>query len=177
MKAFLLCLCFATATVPLPCVWNEHPELALAPPVEYVWLPPAYHIAEPYVLTVHYFCGEQNLPVWVVARMMSWESGWRARIVNTNNPDGSTDHGIGQLNSSNLKRFRVYNEGRPIDPHDPYANIKVAIRHLGDLYAQFGDLEKALQAYNCGPRNVRRGTVPRKSVRYAQRILGIGGYM
>src|SRR5208283_4077528 len=53
--------------------------------------------------------------------------------------------------------------------------IQGGVSYLADLYAQYGDWTTALLAYNAGPGNVARGTVPAVSYDYASSILASAG--
>jgi len=65
--------------------------------------------------------------------------------------------------------------GLGVDPTDLGQNIDGGVRYLSQMYQQFGDWKTALEAYNAGPGNVSRGTVPSSSVSYADDILGAVG--
>ena len=60
------------------------------------------------------------------------------------------------------------------DPFDPRENLEGAARFLKGLLMEFGDLRKALAAYNAGPEAVRRyGGVPPypETLSYVNRVL------
>jgi hypothetical protein len=59
-----------------------------------------------------------------------------------------------------------------VDPASLDQNIDGGVRYLAQMYAQFGDWHKALEAYNGGPGNVQRGTVSSAAQSYADAILG-----
>lgn len=54
---------------------------------------------------------------------------------------------------------------------DPQTNLIFWQRYFGKLLRQFGDYERALQAYNGGPGHVQRGTVSAMARNYARAIL------
>jgi soluble lytic murein transglycosylase-like protein len=119
-----------------------------------------------------------DVPVWIVCRLFSKESSasgnpmdgnWRPEAIS---PAGA--QGISQIMPANLPGFaRLYNDGKPIDPHDPETAIRIGIRYLADLYATFHDWRRATGAYNGG-----LATPPAKwrneTVRYVRSILGGG---
>jgi len=61
------------------------------------------------------------------------------------------------------------------DPWDPAQNVTGGARYLRQQLDRFGDLERALAAYNAGPGAVERyGGIPpyRETQAYVQRVLG-----
>lgn len=60
------------------------------------------------------------------------------------------------------------------DPFDPEANVDAGTRYLRSLLDRFGDVPKALAAYNAGPSSVERhGGVPpiEETRRYVDRVM------
>ena len=72
---------------------------------------------------------------------------------------------------------KMYGINDPKLLENPVINRWVAKRYMADLLSKYkGDLPLALQAYNAGPGNVDKGTVPTASKSYARKILeGLGG--
>ena len=69
--------------------------------------------------------------------------------------------------------------GLGVDPTDVNQNIQGGITYLKQLYAQYGDWNTALAAYNWGPGNVNNvlsgiGAIPGEVVNYVKKVLGIG---
>jgi hypothetical protein len=62
-----------------------------------------------------------------------------------------------------------------VNPSVLEQNVQGGITYLAQLYRQFGNWTLALEAYNAGPGNVQRGTVPNASVQYAQAVLSASG--
>lgn len=57
------------------------------------------------------------------------------------------------------------------DPFDPRQNVRAGVRYIIQLIVRFGDVRKALLAYNGGSRRVENGHPLRESQRYANRVL------
>ncbi len=55
---------------------------------------------------------------------------------------------------------------------DPHSNLDGGTRYLKSQLRRFRSVRKALWAYHAGPARVDKGTVPRKSRQYANRVLG-----
>ncbi len=74
--------------------------------------------------------------------------------------------GLMQLMPETVKLLKVR------DPWDPRENIFGGARYYRMLLDSFhGDHYKALLAYHAGPEAVKKGCIPRKSHRYAQKVL------
>lgn len=58
------------------------------------------------------------------------------------------------------------------DAFNPSENIDGGTRYLVLQLLRFNDVRKALWAYNGGPTRVAKGTIPRESRLYADRVLG-----
>jgi Transglycosylase SLT domain len=59
-----------------------------------------------------------------------------------------------------------------VDPYNEDGNIRGGMKYLRKLYDDLGDWSKAVQAYNSGERNVRRGIVPPETAAYVPQVLG-----
>lgn len=89
-------------------------------------------------------------PLWAIASV-AWESGGEWLATN-DNANGTTDAGLGQINSSNWQTYRLSD-----DPWDVMKNLNAAETILGNALKQYGTIEDALYAYNAGtPENGRR---------------------
>ena len=145
--------------------------------------PLPYALSLTYAGYVIYYCDETGVPVWLACRMFSVESSrtgnptdgnWVANARNVNT-DGSVDQGIGQLNSLSLATLsRLYNKGAAVDPLDPAACIRVALRYLSALHAELNDWRAAVGAYNCGLSAWRTGRVPDRTRAHIRAIMGEG---
>lgn len=77
--------------------------------------------------------------------------------------------GLAQLMPGTAKELGVK------DPWDPEQNLSGGMKYLSQQKTAFGDLDKALAAYNAGPGNVRKyGGVPpfKETKNYVKTILG-----
>jgi soluble lytic murein transglycosylase-like protein len=100
----------------------------------------------------------------VVRAVMQAESGGYERSVS---PKGAM--GLMQLMPGTAEQLGVS------DPFDPDENIRGGVAYLGDMLQRFGDLPRALAAYNAGPGAVERhGGVPpyAETERYVDQVLG-----
>lgn|GEM_PF-7089675 len=61
------------------------------------------------------------------------------------------------------------------DHWDPEKNIEAGTKYISSLLEEFGDLSKALSAYNTGPNNVRKSkhAIPRYTRGYIARIMDL----
>ena len=86
-----------------------------------------------------------NISPALLAALVSQESGWNPQAVSSK---GAT--GLAQLMPATARQLGV-------DPRDPVANLIGGSLYLRQLLDSFGgDVEKALAAYNAGPRQVRK---------------------
>lgn len=116
---------------------------------------------------------EASVPLWIVARMAEYESGFNPRAVNRGNANGTADYGMMQLNSAYLEEFAWrYNEGEPVDPFDVEMSVRVACRYLARLYEATGDWVLAVAAYNAGLGRVRQDrALPETTQRYIRHVF------
>lgn len=89
-------------------------------------------------------CGEYGIVPEIVFAMIDQESGFDANAMG----DNGNSYGLLQIQQR-------YHKGRMeklgcTDLLDPYQNVQVGIDYLAELYGQYGDIEMALVAYNCG---------------------------
>lgn len=92
------------------------------------------------------------IPLDVFTRLLESESGLDPLAKGTN-PNGSTDHGIAQLNSYYLTWFGdKYLGGGALDPYDVPRALRVSSLYLRDLADLFeGCWACAVGAYKLGP--------------------------
>jgi hypothetical protein len=94
---------------------------------------------------------------------------------NAQSPAGA--QGVMQLEPPTAAQYGVTN------PFDAAQNISAGVHYLADLIGQFGDLVKAVAAYNWGPGNVSNAitryggnwlsAAPAETQNYVQAILGV----
>lgn len=101
---------------------------------------PLDHGLQDYIRTL---CEENNVPMDLVIAQIQIESGFRADCIS-----GTGDYGLMQINRINHKRFEE--EYGITDFLDPYQNVFCGIKILSEHYNRYGDLDKALMAYNLG---------------------------
>lgn len=112
------------------------------------WEPLINEIADQYKI-------EPNL----VAIMMLCESGGNFCAVSP-----SAALGLLQVLKGNAKGLNLF---------APETNILAGVHYSTLQYNRFGDWDKAILAYNGGPENVRRGTIPAKSKLYLEWVKGM----
>ena len=126
-------------------------------------------IPEQYKDFVNKLCEENDVPIYIFAKLIQSESRWNPKAKNTNytyNKDGtkklhSIDKGIAQLNSLNYEEFSWrFNENKVVDPYNPNMSLKISCRYLSWLYDRTHSWHDALCAYKSGLLNVRKETVP-----------------
>ena len=114
-------------------------EVAIGNEVEKCDLP----ISESLLEYTESLCADREIPVTVALAVMKVESGFNAGTVST-----TGDYGIMQINIINHQWLR---EKLNIDDFlDPYDSINAGTYMLGNAIKKYGDVEKALVAYNAG---------------------------
>ena len=109
----------------------------------------------------------KGIPPSLALALVTQESSCNPNATSPANTNGTQDFGLFQLNSSNLASFGVTN------PLDPAQNINAGVNYLSQLYNQYGgNVQQTLAAYNAGPGNVAKGTVPASTTQtYVPNIL------
>lgn len=109
-----------------------------------------------------------GVPENVIYGMIQTESGGRVDAVS-----GKDAVGLMQLKSDAAKDMGVK------DRFDPYQNIEGGTKYISRMMKQFGgDPEKALQAYNWGPGNMKKylagqkTSMPKETQDYVNKVLG-----
>lgn len=134
-------------------------------------------IPEQYKIIVNKLCKDNDVPVYVFAKLIQSESRWNYKAKRTNylydkdgkpiyNKDGtrrvhSIDKGIAQLNSLNYEEFAWrFNENQLVDPYNANMSLKISCRYLSWLYDRTHSWYDAVCAYKSGLNKVRIETVP-----------------
>jgi len=119
---------------------------------------------EQWVPAIEKYAAHYGVDPAVVRAVMQAESGGYERSVS---PKGAM--GLMQLMPGTAEQLGVS------DPFDPDENIRGGVAYLGDMLGRFGDLPRALAAYNAGPGAVEsHGGVPPypETERYVDQVLG-----
>lgn len=94
-------------------------------------------------------CEENKLPMHLIISLINVESSFRSDIIS-----GTNDYGLMQINKINhewlSEKYGI------TDFLDPYQNVLCGISILSENYSRFGDLDKALMAYNLGATGAKR---------------------
>lgn len=112
----------------------------------------------------------ENVPLEIITRLIFLESTFGKDKIRAE-ANGSYSVGMMQLNSACTTYFdeKFYREKEiygAFSPMDDYHNVIVGIRYFKYLFNRYGDYYYAAVAYNCGPGNVDRGTIPESSKAY-----------
>jgi len=94
-------------------------------------------------------CVENDLPMPLILAMIEVESSFRADVISP-----TDDYGLMQINKVNhkwlSKKYGIK------DFLDPYQNVFCGIKILSEHYKNYGDIDKALMAYNLGVAGAKR---------------------
>jgi soluble lytic murein transglycosylase-like protein len=113
---------------------------------------------------VHDAARRYGLDAGLLESLVRAESGGDPRAVS---PKGAM--GLTQLMPATARELGVTN------PFDPAQNIDGGARYLRAMLDRFGDLRRALAAYNFGPERVERGERwPRETRNYVKTVLRLG---
>lgn len=163
---FVLTIGFAWGMIVADYLINDRP-VKDSPALSERPQPQPYFLPLEFASDVIYYCDEQGVPVWLACRLFDREAWFNPHP----RPSSAGALGMGQFMPSNLEPFsKAYNDGVPIDLNDHRAVIRVAIRHLGDLYRRLGSWDRAVGAYNAGP-NLNPHYWPDETVRYVRYIV------
>lgn len=190
IQATLVVAVFLSATTffSLPKVMEPPPA---PPPVEIkvviTYPAPPEWVSRNYVAYVMQECARQNVPYLLVFKLIELESGWKisAKNINRDPVTGeilSIDWGRFQINSRNFERFiaKYKDPDRKASSydliHDAFDNAQIGIRHLADLYGEFGNWTQAVQAYNGGSPRVRNGSLLDSTYAYQKYIIPVEGW-
>ena len=104
-----------------------------------------------------------NLPAGILDRMMQTESGGNQYALSNKGAQGYF-----QFMPGTAKQYNV-------NPYDLNSAAQGAARYLSDLYKQTGSMEKAVAAYNWGPRNLEKygyHNAPAETRAYVRKVMG-----
>lgn len=94
-------------------------------------------------------CDEKSVPMSLIMAIIEVESYFRPDLIS-----GTNDYGLMQINKCNHEWLR---EKHGITNFlDPFQNVYCGIAILADHYKRFGDVDKALMAYNLGANGAKK---------------------
>lgn len=113
------------------------------------------------------YAGAAGVPPEVAIAVARIESGANQYNSNGSLVTGSSGEiGIFQLMPATAARLGV-------DPADVGQNIQGGVAYLQQLYAQFGNWNAAVAAYNAGPGRVASGSIPTSTQGYVSKVMSI----
>jgi soluble lytic murein transglycosylase-like protein len=114
---------------------------------------------------------QYGVPPNIALGIASHESGFNPNAINSNNPNGTKDWGVMQLNDTTVQTMGVQN------PLDPQQNIDAGVQLLSNLLNRYnGDVNSALWAYASGPGNVGPDKTPNTIAQnFINYVTGYGG--
>ena len=114
-------------------------------------------------------CKEYDIPSDIAIAIIEVEPGWQ------NIRGVSGDIGIFQLNPVYISYFekKFWNGEKKFNPWNPYHNIEVGLKYLKWLYIHFNSWEKAIMAYNIGPRAVTNNYKVHQGNRYFVKVVKV----
>ncbi len=114
-------------------------------------------------LTIPSHNRDDGLPPGLIEAIIKQESGGRAKVRGKKG-----EGGLMQVMPATAAQFGV----TPEQLFDPNINRAVGTKYLKQLISKYkGDIPTALAAYNAGPHNVDRGTVPKSTESYVSKIM------
>ena len=103
-------------------------------------------IPQGYLLPLMHWCAETGIPVYILANMAEYETGWDEKAVSSKGAEGSV-----QLMRKYHREFAIrFNGGKDFDPFDPSDNLMIGARYVKWLWNRYGTLRKALYYFACG---------------------------
>jgi len=94
---------------------------------------------------IYKICEEYGIPQEIVLAMIYRESHYDMNAIGDNGRSFGYMQVMEMWHIDRMERLGVN------DLLEPHGNILVAVDYLAELHEMYGDLEKALIAYNCGP--------------------------
>lgn len=116
---------------------------------------------------IYEICADENVPVTLVMAMIEHESGFDPEAVSP-----TDDYGLMQINAVNHERLKE--EYRCADMMNPYQNVFCGISIISSYIDKYGELDKALMAYNMGNYGAQKAWKNGvTSIAYSEEILSL----
>lgn len=116
---------------------------------------------------IYEICADENVPVTLVMAMIEHESGFDPEAVSP-----TDDYGLMQINAVNHEWLKE--EYRCADMMNPYQNVFCGISIIGSYIDKYGELDKALMAYNMGNYGAQKAWKNGvTSIAYSEEILSL----
>jgi soluble lytic murein transglycosylase-like protein len=107
------------------------------------------------------WCQEYGISQALVEGVITQESGGDQWAYRAEPQINDASYGLMQILCGTARQMGF--KGKPQELHDPDVNLRFAIKYLKLLQLDFGKLELALAAYNCGPGLVTHILAERKA--------------
>lgn len=116
---------------------------------------------------IYEICADENVPVTLVMAMIEHESGFDPEAVSP-----TDDYGLMQINAVNHEWLKE--EYRCADMMNPYQNVFCGISIISSYIDKYGELDKALMAYNMGNYGAQKAWKNGvTSIAYSEEILSL----
>ena len=116
---------------------------------------------------IYEICADENVPVTLVMAMIEHESGFDPEAVGP-----TDDYGLMQINAVNHEWLKE--EYRCADMMNPYQNVFCGISIISSYIDKYGELDKALMAYNMGNYGAQKAWKNGvTSIAYSEEILSL----
>lgn len=116
---------------------------------------------------IYEICADENVPVTLVMAMIEHESEFDPEAVSP-----TDDYGLMQINAVNHEWLKE--EYRCADMMNPYQNVFCGISIISSYIDKYGELDKALMAYNMGNYGAQKAWKNGvTSIAYSEEILSL----
>lgn len=116
---------------------------------------------------IYEICADENVPVTLVMAMIEHESGFDPEAVSP-----TDDYGLMQINAVSHEWLKE--EYRCADMMNPYQNVFCGISIISSYIDKYGELDKALMAYNMGNYGAQKAWKNGvTSIAYSEEILSL----
>lgn len=116
---------------------------------------------------IYEICADENVPVTLAMAMIEHESGFDPEAVSP-----TDDYGLMQINAVNHEWLKE--EYRCADMMNPYQNVFCGISIISSYIDKYGELDKALMAYNMGNYGAQKAWKNGvTSIAYSEEILSL----